>query len=369
MENLTAQVAKMFCVGFDGHQPTQELRDLLAMGVQHVILFGRNVAGAQQVFDLTSQVKRLANRPTLIGIDQEGGRVRRLVDDPFTAIPPMRSVGQTGEEKIAREVGRTFGRELRSVNIDVDFAPVLDVDTNPDNPVIAHRSFGGDPALVARLGCAVIAGLQENGVAACAKHFPGHGDTHLDSHLDLPRISHDMNRLNSVEFSPFKAAIDAGVASMMSAHIIVEALDADFPATLSRPALEDLARGRFGFDGVIYSDSFEMKAIANHYGFEDAIVRGILAGCDVILLCHTPALQIKGIETAIRAVERGQIPRERIEQSGKRIDKIIADYFRAPPERYTAVPPNAELVEKIAQRSMSELPEKADPTENVKGNR
>jgi beta-N-acetylhexosaminidase len=363
MENLTAKIAKMFCVGFDGHQPTQDLRDLLAMGVQHVILFGRNVAGAQQVFDLTAQIKRDAPRPTLLCIDQEGGRVRRLVDDPFTPIPAMRAVGQTGDESIARQVGQTFGRELRSVNIDVDFAPCMDVDTNPANPVIAHRSFSRDPNLVARLGCSVIAGLQETGVAACAKHFPGHGDTHLDSHVALPRISHPMSRLDAVELPPFKAAIDAGVASIMSAHIIVEAVDNSYPATLSVRVLDGLARRRFGFQGVIFSDSFEMKAIADHYGFEEAIVRGILAGCDVLLLCHTPALQRRGIETAIRAVERGEIPPDRIEQAGKRIDRLIADYFRAPPAQYKAIAPDQKLIDEIARRSAGTLADVRDPTE------
>jgi beta-N-acetylhexosaminidase len=366
MNDLQSKIARMFCFGFDGHQPTSELRDLLQLGVQHVILFARNVTDGQQVFELTAQIKRDASHPIMICVDQEGGRVRRLRDG-FTPIPAMRALGQTGDEKLARRVGEVLGRELRSVNIDVDFAPCMDVDTNPANPVIAARSFGSDPSLVSRLGCAVIAGMQEQTVAACVKHFPGHGDTQIDSHLALPRVNHSMDRLNSVELPPFKAAIDAGVASIMSAHVIVEPLDDHYPATLSAVVLEKIVRERLGFDGVIYTDDFEMKAIADHYGFEEAIIRGVLAGCDVILICHTPELQRKGIETLLAAVQSGKISRQRIEQSSRRIDQLIKNYFRPAPQRYQPVAPDEKLADEIEQQSTSPVPAGRDPTEYMPG--
>jgi beta-N-acetylhexosaminidase len=362
MNNLTSQIARMFCFGFDGLTPTTDLRDLVQLGVQHVILFARNVTDGEQAFELTSQIKQLSTQPVMICIDQEGGRVRRLREG-FTPIPAMRSLGQTGDEKLARRVGEVLGRELRSVNIDVDFAPCMDVDTNPANPVIAARSFGSDPELVSRLGCAVLKGMQEQTVAACVKHFPGHGDTQIDSHLALPRVNHSMERLNAIELPPFKAAIDAGVASIMSAHVIVEPLDDHYPATLSAIVLEKMVRERFGFDGVIFTDDFEMKAIADHYGFEEAIIRGVLAGCDVILICHTPELQRKGIETLRAAVESGKVSPERIAQSNRRIDRLIQNYFRPAPTRYEAIAPDEELVDEIERRSTSPVPAGRDPTE------
>lgn len=362
MDDLRSQIARMFCIGFDGTEPTAELQQMLAMGVQQVVLFARNVNGGQQAFDLTTRIKNSAPHPVMISIDQEGGRVRRLREG-FTPIPAMRSLGQTNDETLARRAGEVLGRELRSVNIDIDFAPCMDVDTNPANPVIAARSFGPDPATVSRLGCAVLTGIQAQGVAACVKHFPGHGDTQIDSHLALPRVNHSLERLNTVELPPFRAAIAAGVASIMSAHVIVESLDNHYPATLSPLALEDIVRGQMEFQGVIFTDDFEMKAIADHYGFEEAIVRGVLAGCDVILICHSPELQRKGIETLIKAVENGQVSRQRIEQSSNRIDRLIATYFRPPAARYIAVAPDEKLVDEIERRSTAAIAEGRDPTE------
>lgn len=361
MNNLAEQIAKMFCVGFHGQAPSEDLKGLVEMGVRNVIVFGRNIERPEQVFELTAAVKGLSSEPVMICIDQEGGRVRRL-QEGFTKIPAMRLVGHTKDPMLARHVGVVLGKELRSVNVDVDFAPCMDVDTNPANPVIAARSFGADPHLVGRLGCEVIVGLQAHGVVACAKHFPGHGDTHLDSHKDLPILEHSIQRLETVELPPFKAAVDAGVASIMSAHVIMKPLDEKYPATLSANVLDGILRKRFGFDGVIYTDDFEMKAIADHYGFEESIVMGIRAGCDVILICHTPEQQRKGIETAIKAVERGEIPRQRIEESNKRIDRLIHKYFHPAGKKYVPVAPDNKLVEEIERRCPGMNSEGKDPT-------
>ena len=185
----------MVGIGFVGPSLTKEARALIDRGVRNVILFSRNVESPEQLAKLTFECKVAAESPLMMSVDQEGGRVLRM-REPFTLVPSMRQVGRVGDEKLAYEVGRILARELRAVNFDMDLAPVVDVDTNPDNPVISSRSFGGDTELVKRLGVAVVRGLQDNGVAACAKHFPGHGDTNKDSHHELPTLpEHDLTRL------------------------------------------------------------------------------------------------------------------------------------------------------------------------------
>lgn len=329
MTTLDRAVARLFCVGFPGQSVPAEVDELTRRGVTGAILFKRNVENPQQFAALCGELKRRADRPFLTSIDQEGGRVMRL-RAPFTAVPTMRAVGEAGDPALARELGRILGRELRAMNVDVDYAPVLDVDTNPANPVIGDRSFGRTPELVSQLGCELLLGLQESGVAACAKHFPGHGDTSQDSHVDLPRLPHSLERLLSVELPPFQAAISAGVASIMTAHVIFEPLDAKYPATMSRPALDGILRDRMGFDGVVISDDLEMKAIAEHFGLEEAVVRGVNAGVDLFLVCHHAEKQHQAIDFLVRAVERGEVSRARIDEAGRRVEALVSRFVRRP---------------------------------------
>jgi beta-N-acetylhexosaminidase len=325
---LERAAAKMFCVGFDGTTVTPNVRRLIDRGISGVILFGRNVESAGQVARLCAELKAAAgDRPLLICVDQEGGRVMRLREG-FTNIPAMRAVGAANDPAAARGVGRLLGRELRAANIDVDFAPVLDVDTNPANPVIAHRSLSRDPQVVARLGCEIIAGIQEQGVAACGKHFPGHGDTSQDSHLQLPRLPHPMDRLERVELVPFQAAIRAGVAMIMTAHIVFEPIDPTWPGTMSKPVLDGLLRKRLGFDGVIISDGLEMKSIAANYSADELVTRGANAGIDLFAPCEETDFRDRAIDALIKAVERGDVPRERLAESGRRIDALAAKYAK-----------------------------------------
>jgi beta-N-acetylhexosaminidase len=327
MGDLQRAAAKMFCVGFDGTTVTPTIRRLIERGVSGVVLFGRNVESAKQVAELCAEMKSIAGRPLMICVDQEGGRVMRLREG-FTNIPAMRAVGQAGEESIARGIGRVLARELRAVNIDVDFAPVLDVDTNPDNPVIAHRSLGRDPELVARLGCAIIDGLQSNGVAACGKHFPGHGDTSQDSHLNLPRLAHGMDRLTRVELPPFEAAVRAGVAMIMTAHVIFEPIDSKYPATMSKPVLDGLLRQRLGFKGVVVSDALEMKAVAANFPVEEVVTRGANAGVDIFSPCEESDLRDRAIDALIKAVENGDVSPQRLEGAGGRIDALMSRFVK-----------------------------------------
>ncbi|HET9931155.1 MAG TPA: beta-N-acetylhexosaminidase, partial [Polyangiaceae bacterium] len=286
-KDLVARAARLVCVGFSGTEVSSELRELVRLGVRSVILFARNVREPEQVLSLTQEIKALTTEPIAVAVDQEGGPVRRLRAG-FTDVPAMRCVGAANDPLLAERTGMLLGRELRAVGIDWNFAPVLDVDTNPANPVIGVRAFDRSPARVAELGVALARGLGLAGVAACAKHFPGHGDTEQDSHLALPRLTHSLDRLLGVELVPFQAAVRAAIPSVMSAHVLFSALDPNYPATLSPLVLKGLLRERLGYTGLVVSDDLEMNAIVEHYGIETAIFRGLLAGVDCFLVCHTP---------------------------------------------------------------------------------
>lgn len=303
--------AKLVCVGFDGFAVNDNLRSVIARGVRNVILFARNYRDRAQLTELCREIRSLVphGESIMICVDHEGGRVQRFLDG-FTHIPAMRDVGriamqgelETAEHR-ARSLAHVMATELRSCGIHMNLAPVLDVDSNPDNPVIGERSFGRDPHMVARLGCAMVETFQSNGLAACGKHFPGHGDTSTDSHFDLPRLPHDMPRLREVELVPFAAAIAAGVSSIMTSHVMFEALDPHFPATMSERVITGLLRGEMGFDGVVITDDLEMKAIGDHFGVVKGAIMAAKAGADMLMCCHTAVLQheiIDALEHAIR---------------------------------------------------------------------
>ena len=242
------------------------------------------------------------------------------------------------------------------------FAPVLDVDSNPDNPIIGDRAFSNDPHAVARLACAFIDGLQSGGVAGCGKHFPGHGDTNVDSHLALPKLDHSRERLDEIELVPFKAAARVEVAAVMTAHILFAALDDEHPATLSEKVLVPLLRDTIGYRGVIVSDDLEMKAIADHYGVEDAAVRAIRAGCDQLLICSKPDWVDRAYEAIVKAVEDGTLPRERVMEAADRVETMKQRWVygrpRPDPAHVTARFPFADRDALLAEiRSPAEPPE------------
>jgi beta-N-acetylhexosaminidase len=322
---LEKQAASLFTVGFYGKSVTEDLKGLIARGVGGVICFGRNVGTPAEVLELNRDIKRTAGRPLVLAVDQEGGQVARLRQG-FTAIPAMRAVGATGSATLARELGKAIGRELRAVGFDMNYAPVLDIDTNPENPIIAARSFGRTPEIVSEMGLALVAGLQEVGVAACGKHFPGHGDTSQDSHLELPTLPHAMERLERVELAPFQAAAKAGIASFMTAHVIFEAVDDKHPATMSRAVLTGILRGKLGYDGLVVTDDVEMKAIADNYGVEEAVLLGLSAGVDHFLCCHTAELAHRAIEAIVKAVESGKLSRETLATATRRFSEVRTRY-------------------------------------------
>ncbi|HTS81389.1 MAG TPA: beta-N-acetylhexosaminidase [Myxococcaceae bacterium] len=347
MADLRQACARLLVVGFPGHEVDRELGGLVDAGVLGAILFGRNVGPAAETARLVRDLKQRAGRPFAASVDQEGGRVARLRGAPYTALPPMRALGQRADPELARRAGRLLAFELRATGFDWDFAPVLDVDSNPANPVIGDRSFGPGAEAVARLGVALAEGLEQGGVASCGKHFPGHGDTSQDSHLTLPVLEHGLRRLEAVELVPFVAYARAGLASVMTAHVRFPALGEDIPATLSRASMTGLLRERVGFRGVAVSDDLEMKAIADPAA---AAVDAVRAGVDVLLVCHHPAVQHRVLDALVEAARRGHLPEARLREAHARIDVLVQRFVR-PPEDRTGELGSAEhrtLVEDLA---------------------
>ena len=288
-----------------------------------VILFARNIEAPEQVAELSHDIQSLASEtPLWVSVDQEGGRVARL-HAPFTEWPPMAALGRAGDVTLASRFAAALAAELKAVGITLDYAPVLDILTNPKNPVIGDRAFADDAAMVGKLGAAIVRGLQDNGVAACGKHFPGHGDTSVDSHFELPVVEHPPDRIRRVEMVPFREAIAARVAFIMTAHVLVPTIDAERPATLSRRIVYDLLRDELGFEGVIISDDLEMKALAATYSVPDAAVQAIAAGCDAVMVCRHLVnersrdieVQAEVLEALVHAVEDGRIPYKRLEDA------------------------------------------------------
>jgi beta-N-acetylhexosaminidase len=323
---LRRRIGQLLIGSFVGSDVPVEMRSLAREfdlgGITFFRRFG-NIESPEQVAGLSYDVRNLgAELPAWVAIDQEGGRVARL-RSPFTEWPPMAVLGRSDDAALARKFGAALAAELTAVGISLDYAPVLDIHTNPKNPVIGDRALGEKPEIVAKLGRVIIEELQRAGVAACGKHFPGHGDTATDSHLELPIVEHPPDRLRAVEFAPFKAAIDAGVAFIMTAHVLVTSIDDQRPATLSSKIVQRILREELRYNGVIVSDDLEMNAITNSYTAGDAAIAAIAAGCDTVLMCGAGKtadieLQAQVLEELIHAVENEQLPLKRVEAALER---------------------------------------------------
>ena len=289
-----------------------------------VILFSRNIEAPEQVAELSADCEVLGRTtPAWVSVDQEGGRVARL-KEPFTKWPPMATLGRAGKgsEALAERFAKALADELLAVGITLDYAPVLDIHTNPKNPVIGDRALAERAEDVARLGRVIIRALQGAGLAACGKHFPGHGDTSADSHFELPLVEHPPDRLRAIEFEPFRAAIAEEVAFIMTAHVLVPSVDDTRPATLSPEIVQKLLRDELRFDGVILSDDLEMRAVSAKYAVPEAAVDAIRAGCDGLLICSGDIdLQGRTLEALVRAVESGRIPATRHDDAFARLKR------------------------------------------------
>ncbi|GAA5053835.1 beta-N-acetylhexosaminidase [Thermocatellispora tengchongensis] len=311
-------------VAFQGTTaPGWVLREL-ERGLGGVTLFGFNVAGHEKLAELTAAL-RTAGEP-VVSLDEEGGDVTRLAYHEGSPYPGNAALGAVDDVELTREVYRSIGEELAACGVNLDMAPDADVNTADDNPVIGTRAFGSDPALVARHTVAAVAGLQSVGVAACVKHFPGHGATRQDSHLEVPLVDADLELLHERELAPFRAAIEAGTRSVMTAHVRVPALTGDAPATLSPAALTELLRGELGFDGVVITDALDMHAITKSVGLVGGAVRSLAAGSDLLCLGPLPTYDdiqaiIAGIVAAAR---RGELPVSRLEEAAARVAKLRA---------------------------------------------
>jgi beta-N-acetylhexosaminidase len=324
--SLAEKVGQLFMVGFEGTKVTPELAEWMATyGWGGVIVFGRNVESPSQLMALTQGLQAStgthSHLPLLIAVDQEGGRVARL-EPPFTAFPSAAKVGVIGSEALAYDVGRSLASELRAVGINMDMAPVLDVFSNPANTVIGDRAFCTDPHGVARLGTACMRGMHAAGILAVGKHFPGHGDTRLDSHVALPVSERTIAELHGCELLPFQEAIAAGLQAIMTAHVVYTAWDPHRPATLSWPILTGILRTQMRFPGVIMSDDLGMAAVLQTAPWEEVSLQALRAGVDVVLICHHRQRQEQAYARILSAVQCGELPETVVDSAVMRVQSL-----------------------------------------------
>lgn len=345
--SLPQLCGQLLVCGWDGVALPAPLVAALGAGERGgIIAFRRNLPQLEQAVRASAAAVGAApgELPPFVGIDEEGGRVTRL-PSPVHALPPMRQLGARGDPELASRAGTVVAAVVRPLGFCIDFAPVLDVDSNPQNPIIGDRAFSERPDQVAELGIAFARGLEAGGVAACGKHFPGHGDTHVDSHLALPTVAHDLERLLAVELLPFRAAAAAGMAAFMSAHVVYPALDPERPATLSPRIATAWLRDDLGFGGVLFSDDLEMRALADRMAIEQSAVAAVEAGCDVLLVCHDPSLQARA-HAAL--VARARADRGFLARCTEAAERALAARRRFPPRPATVAEAEAALPELAA---------------------
>jgi len=322
--NLHDQIGQMFTVGFDGFTAPDHILDWLRDGrIGGIILFARNVESAEQLAELTQTLHTAAKYPLTISIDQEGGVIAKMRAPSFSEIPGAMALASSANgEANAHAAYNIIGREMKAVGMNWDFAPAIDLTYNRQNPTVGTRSFGSDPESIGALATQAVKALQANGVAACAKHFPGLGDTAIDTHVALATLNAPIEQLLARDLIPYRAVIAAGIASIMTTHTVYTALDADYPATLSGVVINRMLRGELGYEGLIISDCMEMKAIADNYTPAEYAVLGALAGLDVILVSHTREAQAAAFDALLEAVESGRVPLARIEQANAQIKRM-----------------------------------------------
>lgn len=350
---LEAKVGQMMMFGFAGTSGVpQHIRHFIEeYNLGGIIIFSRNVESAAQITELNSQLQEVALNSQFgvglfISVDQEGGSVARITRGVSIA-PAQMGVGALNSRERAYEVAQVVGKELAAMGFSINLSPCVDVNNNPHNPVIGVRAFGSDPAQVRDLGIAYIKGLQES-VIATAKHFPGHGDTAVDSHLGLPVIHHSKERLDNVELVPFKGAIAEGVEAILASHVVFPALEPvpGRPASLSYPVLTRLLREELGYDGLILTDCMEMQAVTRQFSMAEAAVLAVEAGNDLLLVSHTPEFQIEAFWAVVNGVREGRISEERIDESLARIARAKRTYVKWPfPQTEVGSGENLEIME------------------------
>jgi beta-N-acetylhexosaminidase len=328
--SLEEKVGQLVISGLDGTAMDDHALGLIRDGhIGGFILFKDNILNADQARKLTDTLKE-TNRsfggiPLFLGVDEEGGRVSRMPDD-YVDLPTNQVIGQADKPEFSREIGQILAREVGSLGLNLDFAPVLDVNSNPQNPVIGDRSFGADAERVASLGVATMRGIQAGGIVTAVKHFPGHGDTSVDSHIGLPVVRHPLSRLRRLELIPFTEAVRNQADIVMVAHILLPQIDADAPSSLSPKIITDLLREEMGYDGVVITDDLTMGAIAGRYDPGEAAVKAVNAGSDLVLVCHDYEKEKAVLDALLDAARTGKISQAAIDRSVYRILRLKAKY-------------------------------------------
>ncbi len=305
---LNELVGQLTLIGISGHYLTDsEKKFIVENNISGVVLFSRNVANPQQIFELCNEIQDLRHKmadqaPLFIGIDMEGGRVHRL-KEPFTQWPPLKTVGDLDSPPVAFQFGLQMGQELMSVGINLDFAPCVDIFTNPKNTVIGDRAISSDPLMVEKMASALVRGYMKSGIFSCAKHYPGHGHTIIDSHEELPVEEADLKRLTEVELLPFRKSFRSKVDMVMTGHISFPKIDPKWPVTLSELFLKKMLKEEFKYRGLVITDDLDMKAMAKHYDKGEIPVLSLLAGADLLLYCNEPASPPVAIESVVKAIE------------------------------------------------------------------
>lgn len=324
VREVRRHIGQLLISGFDGYQIPPEMRSIAReFDLGGVILFSRNVEAPEQVAEMSVATREMTKElPLWFSVDQEGGRVARL-REPFTRWPAMNTLGRADDEQLAERFARALAHELTAVGVTLDYTPVLDVLTNAKNPAIGDRAFSDRAEQVARLGRKIIETLQAHHVAACGKHFPGHGEAGVDSHDEMPVCDVPPDRLDAVELVPFREAIAANVAFLITAHVLFPAFDERYPATLSKPIVQGLLRDKLGYDGAVLTDDLDMGAIGKSYPIDFAVVQAIAAGCDGVLICGGDYdKKVTALEGLIRAVEDETLPLKRVEEALTRMRRV-----------------------------------------------
>ena len=328
---IREKIGQLIFVGFPATTPGKEFIHIVSeYKIGNVILFARNIESAAQVRQLCTDLQKLIRKetgnPAFISIDQEGGMVVRLSRD-CTNIPGAMAVAATGNPKNAYAAGKITGREMHALGINMNLAPVMDVNSNPANPVIGVRSYGDNPQAVLEYGIKMMHGLNSEGVMAVLKHFPGHGDSAVDSHLALPTVSKTMEELEAIELLPFKKAIDSGAEAIMTCHILFPCIEKEnYPATMSSVIITGLLRERMGFKGLVMSDCLEMNAIKEYYGTANGALIALKAGVDMVLVSHSADLAEETVKLIESAVASGDLPLERLDEAVSRVLMYKAKY-------------------------------------------
>jgi len=325
---LEEKVGQLVMVGLDGYEFNPNAQKFIQeYKVGGFILLKKNVQDTQQALRLVNSLKEANGDqiPLFLAIDEEGGRISRMPAD-LSKMPSSQKIGTLNNKELARRVGEILGQEVKEFGLNVNFAPVLDIYSNPKNTVIGDRAFGSTPELVSSLGIQVMKGIQEQDVIPVVKHFPGHGDTAVDSHIGLPRVDYDLERLRSFELVPFKEAVSQQVDGIMLAHILIPKIDPDYPASCSRAVITELLRTELNYQGVVITDDLTMGAILENYNIGEVAVKSIQAGSDIVLVCHDFAKEELVIQELLKAARTGEISTERLNESVYRVLKLKEKY-------------------------------------------